>query len=146
MVILSKFAENLSMLMQIHNLKAPALGEILGTHRTNITRYRQGKRLPSYHLFIKITEYFNVSADVLLGRTDYCGVEKFLPAEPFGTAFRRALNETHTSQYNLQQKLHYSSATTAAWLANERVPSMEHVCQLADYLDVTVDFLLGRIR
>ncbi|MBQ8320380.1 MAG: helix-turn-helix transcriptional regulator [Clostridia bacterium] len=146
MVILSKFAENLSALMQEHNLKAPALGEILGTHRTNITRYQQGKRLPSYSLFIKIVEYFNVSADILLGRLDYCDVETFLPAEPFGTTLRRALNETKTSQYNLQQNLHYSSATTTSWLANQRIPTMEHICQLADYLDVPVDYLLGRIR
>ena len=146
MVILSKFAENLSALMQEHNLKAPALGEKLDTHRTNLTRYLQGKRLPNYHLFIKIVEYFNVSADVLLGRLDYCDVETFLPVEPFGTTLRRALDETKTSQYNLQQNLHYSSATTTSWLANESIPSMEHICQLADYLDVTVDFLLGRIK
>ena len=146
MVILSKFAENLSALMQEHNLNAPALGEKLSTDRSNITRYLQGKRLPSYPLFVKIVEYFNVSADVLLGRLEYCDVQTFHPVQPFGETLRRALNETHTSQYKLQKYLHFSSATTASWLANDSVPSMEHINELADYLDVTVDFLLGRIR
>ena len=77
MVILSKFAENLFSLMQEHNLNAPALGKILNTHRTNITRYLQEKRLPSFGLFVDIVEYFNVSADVLLGRLDYCETQEF---------------------------------------------------------------------
>ena len=146
MVILSKFAENLLALMEEHNINAPALAEKLNLHRTSITRYLCGERLPNYEDFVALIEYFNVSADVLLGRIDYCDVESFLPVELFGTTLRRALDETHTSQYNLQQNLHYSSATTTSWLANESIPSMEHICQLADYLDVTVDFLLGRIR
>ena len=77
MVILSKFAENLSALMEEKNLNAPALGKILNMDRSNITRYLRGERLPNYHLFIKIIEYFNVSADVLLGRLDYCDDQEF---------------------------------------------------------------------
>ena len=145
MVILSKFAENLLTLMQEHNLKAPALGKILGLHRTSITRYLCGQRLPNYKDFITIIEYFNVSADVLLGRLDYCDVETFIPTRSFGEMFRKALDETHTSQYALQKNLHFSSATTHSWLNNIRIPSIAHLDQLADYMNVTVDYLLGRI-
>ena len=42
MVILSKFAENLSALMEEKNLNAPALGKILNMDRSNITRYLRG--------------------------------------------------------------------------------------------------------
>ena len=145
MIILSKLSKNLLALMKEHNLTASALGEKLGTHRTNITRYLQGKRLPSYSLFIKIVEYFNVSADVLLGRLDYCDIQKFQPVQPFGAMLHKVLDETHTSQYELQKNLHFSSATTHAWLNNIRIPSVKHLEQLADYMDVTVDYLLGRI-
>ena len=145
MIILTKFAENLLALMQERNVKAPALGDILKTHRTNITRYLQGKRLPSYQLFCAIIEYFNVSADLLLGRVDYCDVQKFQPIQPFGNILQKALKETNTTQYRLQKDLHFSSATTYKWLANERIPSVEHLDQLADYLDLSVDYLLGRI-
>ena len=131
--------------MKEHNLNASALGEKLDTHRTNITRYLQGKRLPSYPLFIKIVEYFNVSADVLLGRLDYCDIQEFQPVQAFGSTFRKALDETHTSQYELQKNLHFSSATTHAWLNNIRIPSVKHLEPLADYMDISVDFLLGRI-
>ena len=145
MVILSKFAENLSALMQEKNLNAPALGKILNINRSNITRYLRGERLPSYHLFIRIIEYFNISADVLLGRLDYCNIQEFQPVKPFGDTLRKALDETHTSQYKLQKNLHYSSATTLNWLTNKRIPTIGHLDQLADYMDLTVDYLLGRI-
>ena len=145
MVILSKFAENLSALMEEKNLNAPALGKILNMDRSSITRYLRGERLPNYHFFTSIIEYFNVSADVLLGRLDYCDVQKFQPVQPFGATFRKALDETHTSQYELQKNLHLSSATTHAWLNDIRIPSIGHLDQLADYMEVSVDYLLGRI-
>ena len=146
MVILSKFAENLSELMHLHNIKAPALGKLLGISRTNITRYLQGKYLPGYEHFIKIVEYFDVSADVLLGRLEYCDVKNFLPVQPFLVRLRKALDEAHKKQADLQNNLHYSSATTNSWLAGKRIPSVQHMDELADYLEVTVDFLLGRVN
>ena len=145
MVILSKFAENLSALMEEKKLNAPALGKILNMDRSNITRYLRGERLPNYPLFVSIVEYFNVSADVLLGRLDFFEVKTFRPVQPFGDTLRKVLTETKVSQYRLQKDLHFSSATTYTWLTNQRIPSIEHVDKLADYLDVTVDYLLGRI-
>ena len=145
MVILSKFAENLSVLMQEHNLNAPALGKILNVDRSNITRYLRGERLPSYSTFIRLIEYFNVSADVLIGRLEYCDIQTFHPVQKFGATFAKALRETHTSQYVLQKNLYFSSATTYTWLNDIHIPSVTHLDRLTDYMDVTVDYLLGRI-
>jgi transcriptional regulator with XRE-family HTH domain len=146
MVILSKFAENLSALMNERNIKAPALANILGTHRTNITRYLCAKHLPKYDIFLKIIDYFHVSADVLLGLMDYCNLEEFYPIQPFNERLRTVMRETQTSQYRLQRELHFSSATTNAWLSGKSIPSVEHIIQLADFMDVSVDYLLGRIK
>ena len=145
MVILSKFAENLFLLMQEHNLNAPALAKLLETDRTNITRYLRGERLPLYNSFIKLIEFFHVSADVLLGRLDYCNVQEFHPVQPFGTTLRRVLKETNTTQYRVIKDLHISQATMYFWLLNDRLPTVENMDKLADYLDVPIDYLLGRI-
>ena len=145
MVILSNFAENLSVLMQEKNLNAPALGKLLSMDRSNITRYLRGERLPDYRVFVTLVEYFNVSADVLLGRLDYCAVQMFQHTPPFGNTLRKVLDETKVSQAELQKQLHFSSATIYMWLNNKRLPTMTHVVQLANYLETTVDYLLGRI-
>ena len=145
MVILSKFAENLFSLMQEHNLNAPALADLIKTDRTNITRYLRGERLPLYDVFTKLIEFFNVSADVLLGRLDYCDVKEFHPIQPFGTTLRRVLEETNTTQYRVIKDLQISQATMYYWLLNERLPTVEKLDKLADYLDLPIDYLLGRI-
>ena len=146
MVILSKFAENLLALMNEHNLNAPAFAKLFGAHRTSITGYLRGERLPDYPLFVAIVEHFNLSADVLLGRIDYSTEQTFHPVQPFGDMLRKAMDESKISQYRLQKDLHLSSATTYSWLQNKSIPSMEHVIQLADYMEITVDYLLGRIK
>ena len=142
---MSKFAENLFLLMQEHNLNAPALADLIKTDRTNITRYLRGERLPLYDVFTKLIEFFNISADVLLGRLDYCDVKEFHPIQPFGTTLRRVLEETNTTQYRVIKDLHISQATMYYWLLNERLPTVEKLDMLADYLELPIDYLLGRI-
>ena len=142
---MSKFAENLFLLMQEHNLNAPALADLIKTDRTNITRNLRGERLPLYDVFTKLIEFFNVSADVLLGRLDYCDVKEFHPIQPFGTTLRRVLEETNTTQYRVIKDLHISQATMYYWLLNERLPTVEKLDMLADYLELPIDYLLGRI-
>ena len=142
---MSKFAENLFLLMQEHNLNAPTLAELIKTDRTNITRYLRGERLPLYDVFTKLIEFFNVSADVLLGRLDYSDVKEFHPIQPFGTTLRRVLEETNTTQYRVIKDLQISQATMYYWLLNERLPTVEKLDMLADYLELPIDYLLGRI-
>ena len=44
--------------------------ELGGVSQPLITRYEKGDMYPSYPILIKIADYFNVSTDYLLGRTD----------------------------------------------------------------------------
>ena len=46
------------------------LGMELGMNQNTISRYETGAREPSNGELVMIAEYFNVSVDYLLGRTD----------------------------------------------------------------------------
>lgn len=46
------------------------LAEILGVDRTSISKYENGKQLPEVPVLEKIANYFDVSTDYLLGKTD----------------------------------------------------------------------------
>ena len=146
MDILSNFAENLAELMAERNLNAPALAKILKMDRSNVTRYLHGLRLPVFHGFFAIAEFFNVSADVLLGRTDYSSETEFLPVLPFGERLRQVMNETKTTQYRIERDLNISGSSMYNWLFNKTVPTVESLVRLAEYMDVSVDYLLGRVR
>ena len=146
MVNLSKFAENLSELMERHGLNAPMLAKILRTDRSNITRYLRGERLPQYGGFVAMIEYFNCSADVLLGRLDYAEEVVFLPVLPFGERLRTVMSETKTTQYRLEKDLKISGGSVYRWLFDQALPSVDSLEKLAEYMDVRIDYLLGRIQ
>lgn len=146
MIIISKFAETLLSLMNERGLNAPALGELLQTDRTNITRYLRGERLPLFNGFIAMLEFFNISADVLVGRQDYSPTTTFLPIQPFGKTLRKVMKETKTTQYKIVKDLHISGGTLYNWLINKSLPTVENLDKLANYMDVSIDYLLGRIQ
>ena len=146
MIDLSKFAENFSACMEEKQINAPALAKCIKTDRSNITRYMQGKRLPSFPVFIAILEFFNVSADVLLGKKDYIEQTTFLSVLPFGERLRSVMTETKTTQYRIEQQENISGASMYNWLNANTLPSVENLEKLASFMDVSIDYLLGRIR
>ncbi|MDD6095200.1 MAG: helix-turn-helix transcriptional regulator [Clostridia bacterium] len=48
----------------------------LNTNQNTISRYETGEREPSLSELIKIADYFDVSADYLLGRTENPKINK----------------------------------------------------------------------
>ena len=48
----------------------------LNTNQNTISRYETGEREPGINELIKIADYFNVSVDYLLGRTDDPKIQK----------------------------------------------------------------------
>lgn len=52
------------------NLTMKSLGAIIGVAESTISQYESGKREPDFSTLQKLADYFNVSVDYLLGRTD----------------------------------------------------------------------------
>ena len=48
----------------------------LNTNQNTISRYETGEREPGIHELIKIADYFNISVDFLLERTDIPHIQK----------------------------------------------------------------------
>lgn len=53
------------------NLTQKELSEIIGTDQTAVSKWELGKALPDTTTAIKLSEYFDVSIDYLLGRSIY---------------------------------------------------------------------------
>lgn len=52
------------------NITQVKLAIDLGTNQNNISRYESGEREADYEMLVKIADYFNVSLDYLLYRTE----------------------------------------------------------------------------
>ena len=67
---MKKFAERLKELRIEKGLSQGAVSKALGLTRNAFTNYEMGIREPSLEIVVKICDFFDVSADYLLGRTD----------------------------------------------------------------------------
>ncbi|AWW28351.1 MULTISPECIES: helix-turn-helix domain-containing protein [unclassified Acetobacterium] len=61
----------LKTLRQQKNINQAELGKILDVGKTTISNYETGYSVPDLETVVKLADYFNVSTDYLLGRTDY---------------------------------------------------------------------------
>ena len=64
------FGKRLAEIRKKKELSQYELADRLGFSRGQIANYEQGKREPDYETLQKLADFFNVSTDYLLGRTD----------------------------------------------------------------------------
>ncbi len=64
------FIKNLSILLEERNITQRELAEKIDVTEVTISRYLSGERSPRIEIVNKIANYFKVSVDYLLGRTD----------------------------------------------------------------------------
>jgi DNA-binding XRE family transcriptional regulator len=66
----NKFSLRLRELRLNNSLKQKDLGQILEVTDAAITQLEKGKRSPSIELAVALADYFDVSLDYLVGRSD----------------------------------------------------------------------------
>lgn len=64
------FAERLKQLRNERSLSQDALGKEMGISRYAIYTYESGKAFPTVEGLLALADYFDVTTDYLLGRTD----------------------------------------------------------------------------
>ena len=64
------FSDRLKELRKQKSLSQKALGEFVGLSERGIQNYELGNNKPTSDILIKLADYFDVSVDYLLGRSD----------------------------------------------------------------------------
>ncbi len=65
------YGERLKELREASQMSQAQLARNLGTNQQSISRYETEQIEPNIEMIIKICDFFKVSADYLLGRTEY---------------------------------------------------------------------------
>ena len=73
-------------LREIRNILQSVLAREIGVTKQTISNYETGKRIPCISELIKLSNYFEVSIDYLIGRTDY-------PQEEFKKIYYSVIQE-----------------------------------------------------
>lgn len=68
---MSIFSKRLRDLRAEKHLSSQVVAEALGITRSAYTNYELAIREPSFAILVKLCDFFGVTADYLLGRSDY---------------------------------------------------------------------------
>ena len=132
--------------MKERNINGVQLAQMSNISKSALNDFLLDKSTPSFNAFLKLLNFFNCSADYLLGREDILHDEKFYEALPFHVRLRQILNDYKISQEQLKRDLHVSGSVVYKWISGKSKPSMHTLILLADYFDCSVDYLIGRVR
>lgn len=150
---MEKFHEKLKMLRKKKGLTQQEVAHFLGTVQAVYSKWERGVYEPNYENLSMLVCIFDVSLDYLL--SDYLekSKERYLKikeSELMKTLniFPQRLKELRLkkglTQTELGKKIGVKQSSFTNWENGKREPNFETLIKLADLLEVSVDFLLGR--
>ncbi|MCT0449921.1 helix-turn-helix domain-containing protein [Lactococcus lactis] len=135
---MSVFAEQLKTLRKINGLTQKELAEKLKIKQNSYSDWENGKSEPNIEMLVRIADYFDVSLDYLMG-----GKMKNI-TEEFSLCLKKIRMKRKLSQKQIAEELKISQQQYSKWEGGIITPNAETLVRLADYFDVSVDYLLGR--
>ncbi len=100
--------------------------------------------IPKPIILMRIADYFDISIEYLLGRTDNEYFEKSETPSTFLERYKTLKSENNMSDYTVAQKLHVTTSYTTNWKNKHYTPSISNLIVLSEIFKVSIDFLLGR--
>lgn len=141
---LSIFSERLKEIMFDRNdMKSEALAKEIGTAGSTVRTWLNATNEISLENAIKIADFFHCSLDYLAGKTetDQEIIPHSLP--PFYDNLRLVMKQTGKTRYRITKETAIKDAFFTNWRKGQ-MPMLSSVCELADYMHVTLDYLTGR--
>lgn len=140
-----KISERLTELMNEKGISNKGLAEILGVTPCSVGRWKRGAKNMRLPQFIAIANYFNCSLDFLAGRSET--YLDFVPKEcpPFYVHLKKLMSDKGISRNRINTETKIKSSHFVDW-KNGAEPQIYSLIELADYLDISIDCLIGRDR
>ncbi len=141
---LSNFVERLSELIAEKETNDLSLGKELGFGNSTISHYLTDRHLPSVEHAVKLADYFGCTVDFLLGLKDENEAVNFKPCPPFSERLPILCKECKASRYKISKITGIAESSLRYWAQGKTKPSLLNIVRIADKLEVSVDFVLGR--
>ena len=119
--------------------------KIIGISNTTYSNAYNYGIIPKTSSLIRIANYFDISIEYLIGNTDNERFEKSLQPVNFKERLIELQNEKGISTvYELSQCIHIHRNNIAQWNKLNCIPLIDDLIIIADFFDVSIDYLLGR--
>lgn len=119
------------------DLTQTQLAQTLLCDQSLYSKYERGERVLPLELAVKLAELYNVSIDYLVGREEKWPMERY-------RRIRDLREDADLTQAQVGTAINVPQRTYAYYESGERMIPPQVLCALADFYQVSVDYLLGR--
>ncbi len=127
------------------SISTDLLGKTIGVSGVSVRMWRLGKTLPNLDSAIKLADYFNCSLDYLFGRSLLELDFEIKQPLPFYDSFISVIKLHNVSWYKIHTTTNIANTNLGDWREG-RNPSIPTIITLANFLDCSIDYLIGRDR
>lgn len=138
---MSIFGERLSDLMIDAQIKSDQLGKAIGISGQSIRAWCDGSQSIFLSNVIKLADYFHCSVDYLVGISDSTAEFSAKQYRPFYDRLRKVMEEKGVTRYRMTKDSKIKDSYFTTWKSGSD-PHILSVIEVANYLDVTIDFLI----
>ena len=138
-----KTGARISELLVERNISNKTFAQAIGVNVSTVGRWKRNAKYMRLSQILKIADYFNCSLDFLVGRSEKDIDFQPKKCPPFYEHFRMLLEEKGISRNKINQETRIKSSHFVDW-KNGADPHIFSLIELADYLDITLDVLVGR--
>ena len=144
MINIEKFSERLEDLIRDKGMDNKTFACEVGVPESCISYFINSLRMPTITTLVKIADYFNCSADYVLGITENTN-SSFKVCPPFSERLQYLIEfYKYPSPKSFRKDLNLSKSRFNEWLKGARVPSLDNIIKISEGLECSVDFVLGR--
>lgn len=149
----------LRLLRKQYNIKQTDLVKVLGVKEATISKYEAGLVSMTEESLIKAADFFNVSIDYILGRSEDTSKETEEKLDndreleknykerkkkiEHSNRIKLLREKEGLTQTELGEKLEVSEQTVGSWENNISEPNIDTLIKLSKIFQVTVDYILG---
>lgn len=138
-----KIGERITELLTTNGISNKIFAESMGVNISTVTRWKNNAKYMRLSQIVAIADFFVCSLDFLVGRSET--VLDFQPqaCPTFYPYFRELIKSKGVSRHQINKETRIKSSHFVDW-KNGADPHILSLIELADYLDITLDVLIGR--
>lgn len=137
------FKDKLNYLMNVKGLNVTKLAKELKIAKSCVSSWKCGVVMPKFDTALLLCKYFDCSLDFLFGNSEFEENAKEYSNTNFGKNLKKILKERKIKQETFFKDLNLSSSNISYWSKENNYPQLEVIIKIANYLNVSIDYLVG---
>lgn len=140
-----EFSANFKDILIEKDLSIQQLSKKTGIDDSVLYDYLHGA-IPNVDFAVKLSNVLNCSVNYLMGIDEAPNLVKFKETYDislFSSRYDTLLKENHITHYKVYREKGLNYSSHYSW-QHGAIPSMKSLCIIAEYFDVSIDYLIGR--